>query len=97
MLSAKKARQRSLIVSGGDRILSDIEKLWIFTIVKMRFGMFEFKYQPSVLWGPIPFQRAVCNDIGSIRGYPSRPHKFINGSEKIKIRYQYIISKPTIW
>ena len=53
MLSAKKARQRSLIVSGGDRILSDIEKLWIFTIVKMRCGMFEIKYQPSVLWGPI--------------------------------------------
>ena len=26
MLSAKKARQRALIVSGGDRILSDIEK-----------------------------------------------------------------------
>ena len=51
MLSAKKARQRPLIVSGGDRILSDIEKLWIFTIVKMRFGMFELKYQPL---GPIP-------------------------------------------
>jgi hypothetical protein len=45
MLSAKKARQRPLIVSGGDRILSDIEKL-IFTIV--RFGMFEVKYQPKV-------------------------------------------------
>jgi hypothetical protein len=56
MLSAKKAGQRTLIVSGGDRILSDIEKLWIFTFVKMRFGMFEVKYQPSVLWGPIPFQ-----------------------------------------
>ena len=40
----KKARQRPVIVSGGDRILSDIEKLWIFTIVKMRFGMFEVKY-----------------------------------------------------
>jgi hypothetical protein len=61
MLSAKKAGQRTLIVSGGDRILSDIEKLWIFTIVKMRFGMFEVKYQPSVLWGPIPFQRAVIS------------------------------------
>ena len=48
MLSAKKARQRTLIVSGGDRILSDIEKLLIFTIVKMRFGMFEVKYQPKV-------------------------------------------------
>jgi hypothetical protein len=48
MLSAKKARQRPLIVSGGDRILSNIEKLWIFTIVKMRFGMFEVKYQPQI-------------------------------------------------
>ncbi len=48
MLSAKKAGQRTLIVSGGDRILSDIEKLWIFTIVKMRFGMFEVKYQPQI-------------------------------------------------
>ena len=48
MLSAKKARQRPLIVSGGDRILSDIEKLWIFTIVKMRFGMFDIKRQPKV-------------------------------------------------
>ena len=48
MMSAKKARQRPLIVSGGDRILSDIEKLWIFTIVKMRFGMFEVNYQPKV-------------------------------------------------
>ena len=48
MLSSKKARQRPLIVSGGDRILSDIEKLWIFTIVKMRFGVFEVKYQPKV-------------------------------------------------
>ena len=48
MLSAKKAGQRTLIVSGGDRILSDIEKLLIFTIVKMRFGMFEVKYQPKV-------------------------------------------------
>ena len=36
------------IVSGGDRILSDIEKLWIFTIVKMRFGMFEVKYHSKV-------------------------------------------------
>ena len=50
MLSAKKARQRALIVSGGDRILSDIEKLLIFTIVKMRFGCLrsEVKYQPKV-------------------------------------------------
>jgi hypothetical protein len=48
MMSAEKAGQRPLIVSGGDRILSDIEKLWIFTIVKMRFGMFEVKYQPKV-------------------------------------------------
>ena len=50
MLSAKKARQRTLIVSGGDRILSDIEKLLIFTIVKMRFGCLrsEVKYQPKV-------------------------------------------------
>ena len=48
MLSAKKAGQRTLIVSGGDRILSDLEKLLIFTIVKMRFGMFEVKYQPKV-------------------------------------------------
>ena len=37
-----------MIVSGGDRILSDIEKLWIFTIVKMRFGMFDIKRQPKV-------------------------------------------------
>jgi hypothetical protein len=36
MLSAKKARQRPLIVSGGDRICGK------------RFGMFEVKYQPKV-------------------------------------------------
>jgi hypothetical protein len=49
MLSAKKAGQRALIVSGGDRILSNVlEELWIFTIVKMRFGMFEVKYQPKL-------------------------------------------------
>jgi hypothetical protein len=42
MLSAKKARQRTLIVSGGDRILSDIGRK-VAEFVKMRFGMFEIK------------------------------------------------------
>ncbi len=53
----------------GERILSDIEKWWIFTIVKM--SMFEVKYQPSVLWGPIPFQRTVIlhNIILMLRGF----------------------------
>jgi hypothetical protein len=40
MVLAKKAHQRSMIVSGGDKILSKIEKSRIF--------MVEVKHQPKV-------------------------------------------------
>ena len=51
MLSAKKAGQRTLIVSGGEdseRYRKVVDFYHCQSIVKMRLGMFEVKYQPKV-------------------------------------------------